>query len=152
MNPTGCVEHEKWSWWSVTTWRTSRKAESFGRDSWQHIFPPCHTYSVAVTSSAIKGSSTNNATLFMITTHLYTEKKPTAWRLHTSRITSLQVWQKHCERMQAPVAIMFWVMTRKNYSHDFLDSRQAPKSCRPVSHSNISLQTTVSWEQVMSHS
>lgn len=34
----------------------------------QHVFPPCHTYSVAVTSSAIKDSSTNNATLFMITT------------------------------------------------------------------------------------
>lgn len=41
------------------------------RDSSQHFFfPPCHTYSVAVTSSAIKkkGSPTNNATLFIIMT------------------------------------------------------------------------------------
>lgn len=39
------------------------------RGSSQHFFPPCHTYSVAVTSSAIKkGSPTNNATLFIIMT------------------------------------------------------------------------------------
>lgn len=126
-----------------------RPVSKFGRDSWQHIFPPCHTYSVAVTSSAIKDSSTNNVTLFMITTAPTTldccdwEETNRTKTAHKSHHIAAS-WRKNQERIQTPVVIS----VPSDDQIQFLGHQTGPVS----SHSNISLHRAVSGEQVlMSH-